>query len=114
MDETLPHSQIRPLHRGTAGLIFRDKCPIALNGHSGERESSRAAQPPEVPVLPWVPVCFHDGASNAPTASHEDFGREELSRGGSGVVVRSSSWAFCNHSDSAKMAVRHDLSFSET
>ena len=61
------------------------------------RELSRVAEPPrdlQDTVLSCVPACFHDDASDAPTASHQDLGREEQSRSGARVVVHSSSWAF--------------------
>ena len=69
---------------------------------------------PHDTVLPLVPVYFHDGASNAPTASHDDFSKEQPPRCGSRVEVRSSSWAFSNISVSETMAVGHDLSSPET
>ena len=64
---------------------------------SGVRELSRVAEPPrdlQDTVLSWVPACFHDDASDAPTASHQDLGREEQSRSGTRVVVHSSSCSF--------------------
>ena len=61
------------------------------------RKLSRVAEPPrdlQDTVHSWVPACFHDDASDAPTASHQDLGKEEESRSGARVVVHSSSWAF--------------------
>ena len=57
----------------------------------------------------WVPVYFHDGASKEPTASHDDFGKEQSTRCASRVEVCSLSWVFCTPSVFVGVAVLHDL-----
>ena len=41
-------------------------------------------------------MCFHDGASDSPTACRENFGKEGTSQGGSRVIFHSSFPAVCN------------------
>ena len=61
----------------------------------------------------FPPVYFHDGASNVPTASHDDLGKEQPLRFGSRVEVRSSYSVFCTPSVLVAVAVGHDLSSPE-